>query len=351
MTRGRVDMKRMALRKSLLCAWLLILAPAAAEAQTDAGKVAAARQIGFDGIKDYQAGNYAEASDKLERAYALVKAPTIGLWSARALAKLDRWVAATERYLETTRLPLPETNRDNHRKAQEDAAKERATLLARIPSLRVDVSGVPANEVELTMDGVVIDSALVGVARPVDPGKHRVVASWRGQQESGEIELREGTKETMTLTFSADAAAPAPEATAKPDVAGGGTPETQPAAPISQEADYDASSNTLAYVALGVGGVGLVVGGITGVMAMGKKSELEDSGFCSDVAREPDVHDDVDSLNTLRTLSTVGFVVGVVGAGVGVTLLITGGGKAERGPAARTELRLGPGRVGLAGWF
>jgi hypothetical protein len=329
---------------ALSCACLLALAPAVATAQTDAGKVAAARQIGFDGIKDYQAGDYTAASDKLERAYALVQAPTIGLWSARALSKIGRLVLASERYLETTRLAVPETNRENHVQAQADAAKEREALLPRIPSLRVDVEGVPVSELVLSMDGVAINSALIGVARPVDPGKRRVVAKHGEQEQSKEIELAEGAKETVSFTFApaqAPVVAPAPT-----------NPEPAAVAPPPAERDRTEQSgtNTLAYVALAAGGAGLVVGGITGVMALGKKSDLDDSPYCSDDSCGPEVHDDVDSLNTLRTVSTIGFVVGAVGVGVGVTLLLTGGGS-ERAPAARTELRIGPGAVGLRGTF
>jgi hypothetical protein len=104
-------------------------------------------------------------------------------------------------------------------------------------------------------------------------------------------------------------------------------------------------------VALGVGAAGVLAGGITGVMAMGKKSELDDSGLCRDGKCAPAAHDDVDSLDTLRTISTVSFVVGAIGVGTGVTLLVTGGGGDERRPAAGAALRVGPGWLGLAGRF
>jgi hypothetical protein len=338
----------LAVRFSYTPCCLFAFAPAAV-AQSDAGKVAAARQLGFDGIKDYQAGNYADSSDKLERAYALVQAPTIGLWSARALVKLGRLVLASERYLETTRLPLPDTNRENHKKAKEDAAKEREALLEKIPSLRVDVGGAPAKEVELTMDGVPVDSALIGVARPVDPGKHHVVAKWRETEQSKDVDLAEGAKESVSLTLAAGAAGPPPPV---PEThAERPAPATSKAPATKDSGAESESSNTLAYVALGVGGVGLIAGGITGVMAMGKKKDLDGSAFCRDGKCGPEAHSDVDSLNTLRTLSTVGFVVGAVGVGAGVVLLVTGGKKQESRPSARTEIRVGPGYLDVAGRF
>jgi hypothetical protein len=91
------------------------------------------------------------------------------------------------------------------------------------------------------------------------------------------------------------------------------------------------------------------MGGLTGVMAIDKKSELDDSEFCRDGQCEPEAHGDVDALDTLRTLSTVGFIVGVAGAGVGVGLLIAGHGDAEGRALAKTALRLGPGHLSLTG--
>ncbi|MEZ4226829.1 MAG: hypothetical protein R3B13_38165 [Polyangiaceae bacterium] len=330
---------------------LVLCGAPAAHAQSDAAKVAAARQIGFDGIKDYQAGKFAEASDKLERAYALVKAPTLGLWSARALVKVGRWVAASERFLETTRLPLPDSNQENHRRAQEDAAKERAALLPTIPTLQVDVAGAAAGQVELAMDGVAIDSALIGVARPVDPGERTVVAKFGGQERQRRLTLAANDKKTITLSFDAAATPVTPTPSTTPVTApptSAPPTRTPPPASAPPTADSGAGgSNTLAYVALGVGGAGLIAGGVLGVMAMSKRSEIEDSGFCDGDRCAPEVHEDIDALDNLRLFSTVGIVIGVVGVGAGVTLLATGGSEA----APSTALTVGPGSLQLKGRF
>ena len=336
-----------------ICA-ALISAPASVSAQSDSAKIAAARKIGFAGVKDYQAGKYAEASDKLERAYALVKAPTLGLWSGRALMKTGKWVAAAERFLEATRLPLPETNRANHEKAKKDAAQERQQLLPKIPNLVVNISGAPVSEVQLTIDSVAIDSALIGIAQPIDPGKHSVVATWKGQEKKREVQLAEAGKESIELKFDASSAAtvpaPVPAPTTEPATS---PPPTTPPPSGGSDAAVDTgetgSSNTLAYVALGVGGAGLLAGTITGVIAMGKKSDLEDSGFCSGDKCGPQAHDDVDSLNSMRTISTIGFVVGAVGVGAGLTLLLTGG--EEEATATATDIYVGPSSVRFRGSF
>ncbi len=335
-----------------ICA-ALVSAPAPASAQSDSAKIAAARKIGFAGVKDYQAGKYAEASDKLERAYALVNAPTLGLWSGRALMKTGKWVAAAERFLEATRLPLPETNRANHEKAKKEAAQERQQLLPKIPNLVVNVTGAPASEVQLTIDGVAIDSALIGIAQPIDPGSHSVVATWKGQEQKRDVQLAEAGKESIELKFDPSAAAPAPVPAPGTGPATSPPPTTPPPSGGGSDATVDTgdggSSNTLAYVALGVGGAGLIAGTITGVIALGKKSDLEDSGFCSGDKCGPQAHDDVDSLNSMRTISTIGFVVGAVGVGAGLTLLLTGG--EEKAAARTTDIYVGPSSVRFRGSF
>lgn len=323
-------------------------------AQSDAAKIAAARQIGFEGVKDYQAARYTEASDKLERAYALVKAPTLGLWSGRALLKLGKYVAAAERFLETTRLPIPETNQANHKKAQQEAGEERTQLLPKIPSLQVNVTGAPASEVELSMDGVAIDGALIGIARPVDPGTRRVVARWKGQEQTKDVQLAEAAKEIISLEFDPDAAGAAPVPPPAPTETPAPAPAQSSASNASSssaalDSGTNGSNNTLAYVALGVGGAGLLAGSITGVLALGKKSDLDKNDACFDGACGTEAHDDVDSLNQMRLISTIGFAVGAVGAGAGVVLLLTG--DKETKAARRTELFVGPASLRVQGSF
>lgn len=325
------------LRTAALCLSLASLPLGVARAEADPAKVSAAREMGFQGVKDFEAGRFQEASDKLERAYGLVKAPTIGLWSARALVKLGKWVQAAERYLETTRLPLPETNRENHKKAQADAATERTELLPKIPKLKIVIEGSGAKEASVTLDGKVVEAALFGVEQPVDPGAHVVEAKLGSTTKRGEVSVAEAQSEVVSLSIEAGPReAEAPAAPEAPPQAGLGTSTGSP---------------TLAYVALGVGGAGLVAGAVTGLMAMGKKSELEDSGHCRDGLCDKTVHDDLSSLNTLRTVSTVSFVVGAVGVGAGTLLLFTSGKKKSPSATRAPAVRVGVGHVSFGGTF
>src|SRR4051812_32633181 len=101
----------------------------------------AARALGLSGVEAYQAGNYDAASDKLEKAYALMNVPSIGLWSARALAKRNLLVEAANRYFEVASLQLPQGDAAVQRQAQVDAQTELELLRSQIPKLAIRVGG------------------------------------------------------------------------------------------------------------------------------------------------------------------------------------------------------------------
>src|SRR5436189_5578570 len=112
--------------------WILFVGlawPSSASAQTEATR-AAARTLGTEGVEALQAGRDTEAVDKLERAFTVVRAASIGLWLSRALVKAGKWVEAMERYLEVSRLDVNSGDVRVQQQAQADAAKELEQLLA-----------------------------------------------------------------------------------------------------------------------------------------------------------------------------------------------------------------------------
>jgi hypothetical protein len=98
-------------------------------------------------------------------------------------------------------------------------------------------------------------------------------------------------------------------------------PVAGPGEPAPVVAKSGGSNKTLAIVALGVGGVGIVVGAVTGFLAIGKHSDLADA--CPGGKCTSDKQSDIDSYKTMGTISTVGFIVGVVGLGAGAVLWFT----------------------------
>ncbi|HEY3668935.1 MAG TPA: hypothetical protein VGL19_23220, partial [Polyangiaceae bacterium] len=159
----------------------LLTQPAHAQEVDDATR-AAARKLGSAGLSAFQEHDYATASDKLSKAFHVLQAPSLGLWSARALEKLGKLVEAEERYLKVTRLEIVGGDADVQKKARTEAAADLTALSPRVPSLVVQVAGAPASEVSVTVDGNALSPELVGEAWPVDPGPHHVIGT-RGSEQ------------------------------------------------------------------------------------------------------------------------------------------------------------------------
>ena len=105
-----------------------------------------------------------------------------------------------------------------------------------------------------------------------------------------------------------------------------------------------------------MGGVGLVVGSVFGILALGTKSTLDSK--CISKTCPPDQQSNIDSLSTKATVSTVGFGVGIAGVALGAIFLglsqhNSGGattGKLEP-PRPRVSPWIGLGSAGLGGTF
>jgi hypothetical protein len=96
--------------------------------------------------------------------------------------------------------------------------------------------------------------------------------------------------------------------------------------------------------------LGLIVGGITGVLAMGKHSTLSKecpNGSCP--AGTP--QSDLSSYHTMGLLSTIGFAVAIVGGGVGTYFLLTAPSAPPAPQTTGIHPFIGPGIVGAVGRF
>jgi hypothetical protein len=315
------------------------LAGTAGAQKVDDATRGAARTLGNDGVKAYQANDYTTALEKFDKAYKLVKAPSVGLWSARALVRLGRLVEASERYLEVTRLTVSGGDEAVQRQAQADARTELDALGPRIPSIVIVIEGAAPSEVTVNVQGADVAPELVGERRPANPG-HVVVIGRRGEEEvRAEASLAEGEQKTLRLAF-------------KPIREGAGTPAAatqQPAPPASEYKGKPGSTQRLlGWISVGVGGAGLAVGGVFGSMAMSTQSELDESGECVDEKCAPSQQDAVDKLGTQRTISSVGFIAGGVLAATGIVLVVTAP-KGDTRPQA--SLRITPGGVTFAREF
>ncbi len=303
---------------------------------------AAARQLANDGVADYQSGSYRAASEKLERAFATVKAPSIGLWSARALVKAGHLVQASERYLEVTRLDAKQGDEAVQKQAQADATREYDELQPRIPTLTVQISGqAPGDAVQVTIDGAPLTASLLGAPVPTDPGEHAIKAKHGARVVKAHVTLLEGKHEQVELQLDTASASPPsakpvetqPAAAAPERVAAPAAPAPPP--PVAAANRHAVPAAT--WAAVGVSVVGIAVGTVTGLMAKSQRDEL--SPRCPNDVCDPADRNAVNQMNTLRTVSSIGFVVGGVGlAGAGITFFALRGEPKQAGvlPLLRT---------------
>ena len=283
---------------------------------------AAARELGYAGVESYQAGEYPAASTKLEKAYRVLKVPSLGLWSARALIKTGHWVEAAERFRQVLTLEPKGGDAPVQAQAKRDASADLDALVPRIPKLIITLAEA-ADNVELKVDGYLISTALLGEGLPANPGAHTIVAQAGARSATRTVTLIEGGKKHVKLRFSDNGIEPA-ETAAAPTAPG---PRADAAAPTSDlaMADQGISKRKIAgWVLVGTGGAGLALGATTAILALGKKSDLQaDQANCHGTSCLPSRTDSVNSYETLRTVSSIGLIGGAALATLGVIVLIT----------------------------
>jgi tetratricopeptide (TPR) repeat protein len=175
---------------------------AAAQATPSEESRATARAIGEEGLSYFDQGMYIDALDRFERADAIIHAPTLGLMAARSLEKLGRFVEASERYLQVTRMEIDAKSSDIWKQAIVSAGKEREALQPRIPSIEIVLEGEGAKGASVRIDGRPVPQAMVGVRTPIDPGLHRVEARGAGNATAAFERVTVAEKESARIVLT-----------------------------------------------------------------------------------------------------------------------------------------------------
>lgn len=345
------------LAASVCFSW--VTAAPSARAQSAADK-AAARALADDADAALASKNFGTAAEKYQKALGLVPtALTLKLGLARAQAGTGKFLEATETYNGIIRTPLDATAPAPFRAAREAAEKEITDTAARVGAVMITLvvpGGRPAPpSPSLHIDDEKIPAALVGERRPANPGRHTIRFQAAGfEPAEARVEVKSGTTTPVSITLVPSAAPPAAAPPRGPT-----PPLTAPAETASPRSDPapPRPDRSAAYVALGLGGAGVVVGSIAGIVAISKHSALESDcrGGCP-----PGGQGAIDSYRTAGAISTIGFVVGGVGLTTGSVLYLLARPSAATPTARATkpspsglswEPRIGPFGVGAVGSF
>jgi hypothetical protein len=315
---------------AVACVLMSALVSEPALADPTASEKETARTLVREGRLKRRKGDLHAALEDFAAAHAIMVVPTTGLELGKTQVKAGKLVEALDTLLSVTRItPSPREPRA-FRRARAEAKKLSAELGPRIPALRVRVSGSAANGASVRIDDTAVVPESIGAPMKLNPGSHTVVAtSVDGDEQTVTVELMEGDEREVTLQL--DAPPPADDAVAS---------ETQ--------------TNPLVYAGFAVGGAGLIVGAVTGALAIDKYGEVAPQ--CPAGQCPPETHDDIDAGTTLGTVSTVGFIVGGVGLAAGIVGIFlpleSGTDAGEEGAEAEVEdtalwLRLGAGHAKL----
>jgi hypothetical protein len=200
-------------------------------------------------------------------------------------------------------------------------------LEPRLPYLTMLRDQATPPGVRVRIDGVELGEGSFGVALPMDPGAHdlALAPAEGGDGQRSTFTLREGERRDMPIRLSESREA---------------APTDDAAADVGFQA-ADGSQRKWAYVAGGVGAVGVAFGAVTGIITLSKKSTA--NANCSDryeVCNPAGVSAN-ESGRTFGALSAIGLSVGVVGLAAGAYLWLTAPSAPPR--AAHPSIPLRPG--------
>ncbi|HEX8792352.1 MAG TPA: hypothetical protein VF765_15465 [Polyangiaceae bacterium] len=243
----------MRVRPALLA--LALAWPVAAVAR-DASAQSADAQALFDaGRRALAAKDYAGACAKFEASDHIERAVGTLLSLAECEEVLGRLASARLHLQEAA--SLADATHDPANRGTVARARF-AEIDRRVPRLTLQLAPDAPKDSRATRDGVDLGDGAFGVTLPVDPGKHVVVVSASGRTDGRyEVELKEGVQQTLQVAPGLPpGAAPAPT-TATPTAA---PPPEETAQPASPPSTPGSSQRTWAYVAGGVGIVGIGLG-------------------------------------------------------------------------------------------
>jgi hypothetical protein len=323
--------------------------------------VTTAKALFEKGVADLQAGNFGAACPAIGESYRLDPRPGTLFTLAECFAKAGKTASAVARYedyLSAFARMTPAEQAKQHGRDQV-ASEQRDKLKPHVPLLTLRLADGAPTETALVRDGETLGKAVLGLALPLDPGPHTIVAQAPGGPPASQtVTLAPDEKKELTLTVKL-----AEPGTPPPPLVGGPQPTpagpSAPVAPPPLDTARGSGQRTAGFVVGGVGVAGLVIGAVTGGLTLAKKSAI--TGNCNlttKVCNNATGKDAATSAQTTGLVSTIGFVAGGVALAGGVVIIATApkGGAPKDGALAPSltaawSVTPGGGSLGLRGAF
>jgi len=310
------------------------LAGAPTRAQSDADR-ATARALAAEGFEALQDEDYATAEDRFRRADALVHAPTLVVDRGRALLGMKHYVEAQEQFELVLREGVPDGAPPSWSQAVQEARALLEEVKPRIAWLTVSVPDV--HHAEIRVDGQPIPRAAQGVRRATNPGRRTIEVTADGYRSRRlQVDLPEGGEVSRVVALEA-------------------LPRRQPVAPSPADRRPGERSDEwrqpATYAAFGVGGAGLLLGSVTGILALQRHAELTE--LCPEGACPASQASAIEGYHRLSWVSGVGLTLGLASTATGVVLWLGHRKPAAAEQAAPSWLRLdlSPGEARLRASF
>jgi hypothetical protein len=319
----------------------LLLGSALAYAEPTAAEKETARGLMTQGRTQRASGDVKGALKSFQAADSLMHVPTTGYELAKTQEAAGLLVEARDTALRVARMPVQPGEAAPFAEARTNSQQLGDDLAERIPTLKITVTGAADGEDPLvSVDGGKPASlSVLGLGARVDPGHHTVTAKTPHGAAKQEVDVAE--KESKDVTLALVATSGADDTTTTPPVDAGPPPDTT----------TGEKSHALTYVSFGVAGAGVLVGTITGILTLSKKS----AAGCTNNLCPSSTWSDIDSAHSFATVSTISFIVAGVGATVGVLSLLLGNDSAAPAQPAPAEARVTPwiglGSAGVRGTF
>ena len=338
---------KQSLRRTLLLVSLTSLASFASMASLTpkaayAADPAGAQALFTEGKRLMTAGQFADACPKLEESQRLD--PGIGTLFQLATCHqhVGKTATAWAEFLDVAAEAKSAGQKDREKAARDKASALESQVSKIVIATRLrNADSVPG--LEIKRDGVDVGRGQWGVALPIDPGEHKIVATAPGKKrwETTTRVASDGKTTTIEIPVLEDAprpvavvppppstvtAAPAPtpvavQPSAAPNTTTGASTETTTNAPADADANRGSTQRIVGVVIAGIGVAGIATGSVFGVMSKSKHDDSSahcDGNVCD--ATGVQLRDDA---RTNGNISTIAFGAGAAALVGGIVLYFT----------------------------